>query len=117
MLPNDMYARSSADEERIKNFTTAIDRRGGSATFEKILVETSNLGSDEIRAVMTLVKSESTDFDSVKELLDYALSENSKRYQSTIRILSDNGWIRSDTGKDGLTFRLTDEAYKKLEWL
>ena len=116
MLPEDMYARSTANEQRIRDFTIAINRRGGRATFEQIMVEVSDLGSDEIRAILTLVNSEATEFKDVGEVLNYALSDESQEYQSTIRILKDNGWLNTRRDSEGLKFALNDSCYEKLEW-
>lgn len=112
-----MYARSSAEEDKIRGFTKAIHRRNGSATLEEILIEVSNLGTDEIKAMMTLVESESTDFDNMRNIMSHAVSNERKDYQQTIRILSDNGWIDTKSGEDGLEFLLTDECEDKLDWL
>lgn len=117
MLPKEMYGRSTANEQKIKEFTMALDRRGGRATFEKVMVEVSELGGDEIRAMVTLVNSEATDFKNIREILNHALSGESKQYQSTIRILNDNGWINTTRNSDGLEFIITDNGYEKLEWL
>lgn len=112
-----MYARSSAEEDKIRGFTKAIDRRDGSATLEEILIEVTNLGTDEIKAMMTLVKSESTNFDSMRHIMSHAVSNERKDYQQTIRILSDNGWIDTKSTNDRLEFLLTDECKEELEWL
>lgn len=112
-----MRARSSADEQKVRQFTLAIDKRSGSASFEQILVETSDLAGDEIRAVKTLVQSKSTDFSSMREVLNHALSDENRRYQSTIRVLKDNGWISTVRSERGIEFTLTEEAYDELEWI
>lgn len=117
VLPENMCARSSADEQKVRQFTLSIDKRGGSANLEQILVETSDFGGDEIRAVETLVQSKSTDFSSIREVLNHALSDENRRYQSTIRVLTDNGWISTVRSERGLEFTLTKKAYDELEWI
>lgn len=115
-LPDDMYGRSVADYDNIRNFTRAIDRRNGRATLEKILIEVSEIGGDEIEAMITLVESDATQFERIRDITDHALSEKIEEYQKTIRITRDNGWIITDR-TDDMEFVLTGDGYEELPWL
>lgn len=117
-LPDNMVSRGAVDKDRLKRFTVALDSLGGEANHDALFAqEILNLDDEVIEAAEKLVECEDLDFRSPARLLSDGFEEESREYQSTIRIMSDNGWLGTKTDDGGMLFVLTEKAYDELDWL
>jgi hypothetical protein len=117
-LPDNMVSRGAIDKHKLKRFTVALDSLGGEANHDVLFARgILNLDDEVIEAAEKLAGCEDLDFRSSARLLSDGFEGESRKYQSTMRVMSDNGWLRTRTDNGEMLFVLTEKAYDELEWL